>query len=223
MKNLGVILALGVLFTCSSAEAADCLNQQLACNQRCILHSAQDYNCIPRCGEEAFACIERENGRRNSQNSYGDSRSEYESGGNDDSDSGNYERPAGRKQPVRSSSISNRPSGNSGSQRADKYDRRPSPTNCVKSFYDPNYYNWLAYQNVCSEAIHINYICRSCGERMGSAMELAPGRKQSTGLSGPEVKKKGGIAYAVCREGYHAVNPNGDWWQPNQQYMCRKL
>lgn len=99
----------------------------------------------------------------------------------------------------------------------------PSPS-CIRQFYDPQEYNWLSFQNKCSQAITLEFVSK---RRLSSkvydagSMDLRPGHKDSTGFSRNEVNKMGGFDIYVCPLHYTAVDANGRPIEtPNAPYHC---
>jgi hypothetical protein len=93
---------------------------------------------------------------------------------------------------------------------------------CVRLFYDPSFYNWLAFQNVCSQAIFIDYIGYYPGYG-GSAVTLRPGQKSSTGYSYSEVQKKRGYQLFICPAGFIPVDAKNNYVsRVNTPFKCLK-
>jgi hypothetical protein len=94
--------------------------------------------------------------------------------------------------------------------------------NCVQQFYDASYNNWLAFRNGCSQAIYVA-IVRGDGRGSVGALDIGPGRHQSTGLSAREVSEMGNVRFAVCPKG--AIPISGStrkyWRNPDDQYVCK--
>ena len=84
---------------------------------------------------------------------------------------------------------------------------RPEFNGCIRQFYDSSMYNWLAFENVCSQSLNIVFVSNLPGHGEG-AMEVAPGRHGSTGYSRSEVQNKGGFELYVCPAGYIPVGPD---------------
>jgi TPR repeat protein len=99
----------------------------------------------------------------------------------------------------------------------------PLPFSCVRQFYDPNSYNWLAFENDCGQAIYINYIPhRPGGWAMGGGMHLAPGKHNNTGLSSAEIDQGGGFDLYVCPTDSVPVDLSGNVFNVNvAQYRCK--
>lgn len=94
---------------------------------------------------------------------------------------------------------------------------------CINVSYDPEMRHLFTFHNTCPEKIHINFICRTCGEQKESVMVLRPGQKKSTGETGQEVERKGGYSIAACRGGYMAVGMDGSDWEPDRRYRCQRI
>lgn len=90
---------------------------------------------------------------------------------------------------------------------------------CVHSFYDPNFYNWLAWENDCSVPVNVVYACAQPG--CSGAMVLDPGKHDSTGYSQSEINGYGGILAAICGSDYNPVNSNDQYWSYNESYRCK--
>lgn len=104
-----------------------------------------------------------------------------------------------------------------------EYGRTSELGRCVELFYDPDTDHLLTFHNICSEKIHINFLCRTCGEQRDSVMVLRPGQKKSAGETGQDVDRKGGYSIAVCRSGYMAVGMDGGDWGPDRRYQCQRI
>ena len=81
---------------------------------------------------------------------------------------------------------------------------------CIRQFYHSNMYNWLSYENTCSQSLSIVYIPRSPGYG-ASQMDLGSGRHNSTGYSRSEVQSKNGFELYVCPSGYVPVGPDNSY------------
>jgi hypothetical protein len=79
---------------------------------------------------------------------------------------------------------------------------------CVRSYYDSNNYNWLTYQNTCSQAIYVTLVSNS-GTNVGG-LDLSPGQHNGPGLSVNEVRAVRGIEAYACPAGYVAVDTNDE-------------
>jgi hypothetical protein len=95
--------------------------------------------------------------------------------------------------------------------------------NCITEYYDQANYGWFTYQNNCSEAVHITFCARLtqyCG-----AMDLRPGRHDSTGDTQRETAEKGGYVAYVCRMDAYAVDSNNQNVSSARvtAFRCRKL
>ncbi|HVY44947.1 MAG TPA: hypothetical protein VHB21_03670 [Minicystis sp.] len=93
---------------------------------------------------------------------------------------------------------------------------------CIDQFYNPKMYNWLSFKNNCNVAVHVVFVPNVPGKG-GSAMHLKPGQADSTGFSKKEVDARAGFSLAVCAEGYHPVEANGQYWtHARETYSCKK-
>jgi hypothetical protein len=79
---------------------------------------------------------------------------------------------------------------------------------CVRSYYDPKSYNWLTYENTCSQAIYVTLVSNS-GTNVGG-LDLAPGQHNGPGLSSNEARAMNGIEAYACPAGYVAVDSNDE-------------
>jgi hypothetical protein len=103
--------------------------------------------------------------------------------------------------------------------------RYVSPTfnGCVHQFYDSQMYNWLAFENNCSESLNVTFVPYIAGHGGGGAMELRPGRHDSTGLSRREVGDNGGFELYVCPAGYIPVGPDDRYvTRVIPQFRCKR-
>jgi hypothetical protein len=73
----------------------------------------------------------------------------------------------------------------------------PVSQSCVQQFYDPQSYNWLAFENECSDGIKIVFVPNGPGGS-GGEMDLAPGRHEGTGQTASEVSRHNGFKLFVC-------------------------
>jgi hypothetical protein len=94
--------------------------------------------------------------------------------------------------------------------------------NCVQQYYDQNHYNWLAFRNGCGQSIYVVFVRGDNGGSIG-AMNLGPGRHDSTGLSSQEVSSKGGIRIAVCAQGEVPISTRTRryWTNGNDRFFCK--
>ena len=101
----------------------------------------------------------------------------------------------------------------------------PLSASCIREFWDPNDYNWLSFQNTCSQPIRVDFIAANPDDTFGmSAKDLAPGQADSTGWSQTDVSRKRGFVLFVCPAGYLAVDSATD--QPirraNENFRCKQ-
>jgi hypothetical protein len=95
------------------------------------------------------------------------------------------------------------------------------PGYCVSSFWDSQFYGWLAYQNNCTQSINLTWVGIANGGAYSAT--IAPGAKASTGFSRSEVDRKGGFELFVCPAGYIPVDANGNFvQQANTLFRCRR-
>ncbi|MGB7281273.1 MAG: hypothetical protein WBE13_03340 [Candidatus Acidiferrum sp.] len=99
--------------------------------------------------------------------------------------------------------------GNSGGNSGQKAAPYAQPVNnCVSSFFDPTVYNWLSYQNNCSQEITVAFSAKN-GTGIWGSMNLQPGQKGNTGWSNSEIRSEGGVDYYACPYTYVATDLNG--------------
>jgi hypothetical protein len=75
---------------------------------------------------------------------------------------------------------------------------------CVRTYYDSSNYNWLTYENTCSQAIYVTLVSNS-GTNVGG-LDLTPGRHDGPGLTAEEVRAIRGIEVYACPADYYAVD-----------------
>lgn len=117
------------------------------------------------------------------------------------------------------SSAGNNSRGDSGTYLA------PISANCIRSFWDPKYYNWLSFENDCGQAINLTWIAKSPNDHFGASNgDIAAGRSANTGWSKDEVNAKGNFALFVCPAGSVAVDGTTRQMvsNPNATYSCKK-
>lgn len=85
---------------------------------------------------------------------------------------------------------------------------QPEFNGCIRQYYDSHMYNWLAYENNCSQSLSVVFVPNGPGHGGGGAMDLGPNRHGSTGLSSNEVRANGGFELYVCPSGYIPVGPD---------------
>ena len=81
---------------------------------------------------------------------------------------------------------------------------------CIKEFYEPQLYDWLAFENSCDVAVHVLYCKRGADRACVGSFDLTPGSHESTGRDRRQVKAYGGMDRYVCRKGFLAVDDRGD-------------
>jgi hypothetical protein len=121
-------------------------------------------------------------------------------------------------------SGSTRNSGGNTSATAGQYAASLSAT-CIRGFWDPKFYNWLSFENICGQSVHLSFIATSANDTFGmSSTDIAPGQASNTGWSQDEVNRKGGFTLFVCPAGYVAVDASTDQSvsRPNRDYRCKK-
>jgi len=93
---------------------------------------------------------------------------------------------------------------------------------CVRTFYDPDEYQWLAFENTCSETIVIVYGKKGDDQSVQGETTLRPGKKSNIGRSRKEVAEWGGVSWYVCPEG---TEPRVDGEYPDRtgsRYGCKR-
>lgn len=226
---------------------ANCLSAQQQCYSGC----ANDYVCVNNCTNIAMACAMNEMNAQlsgssgSSGNTQASDDHEVSSTSSYSSDSytpppsqPRYQQPAPQnvyQQPSRNSSygttggqnpwIETRPSSGttssqSGGNASGKYVSGGQFNHCVERFYDPAMHNWYSFRNNCSEAVSITYHGVNGGG--GGAMDLSPGRKDSTGWGQDHVASLGGYSVAICPKGYRPVDAQDQYWnQRSTGYRCK--
>ncbi len=98
----------------------------------------------------------------------------------------------------------------------------PNATQCVREYYDRNNYNWLTYENTCSQAIHITLVGRDRSYTGG--LDLGPGRHDGPGMTAQEVRGVGGMEAYACPAHYAAVDADGELirTEPVSGFRCKK-
>ena len=100
--------------------------------------------------------------------------------------------------------------------------KSPTFNSCIRQFYDPQMYNWLSFQNDCSQSLAVTYIAVN-SPYGGYSADLAPGRKASTGFTRDEVRQRGGFELFVCPSGYLPVDARDRYVsRPNTQFRCKQ-
>ena len=92
---------------------------------------------------------------------------------------------------------------------------------CLRSFYDPDTYNWYSVENRCDEKVTV-YVC---GLSSGGCFEmnLRSGTTESLGKSSKEVRAMGGVSTIACRDGFIPVDANGSVIRRGTTpYHCKK-
>ena len=105
---------------------------------------------------------------------------------------------------------------------ADDY-RSPSYNHCIRSFFDPQMYNWYSFENTCGEALSITFIPYNPGFGGGAVDYLGPGRSTSTGNSREEIQRKQGFELYVCPTGFLPVDGNDRYVsRVNTMFRCKR-
>lgn len=101
----------------------------------------------------------------------------------------------------------------------------PLPSSCVRQFWDPQYYNWLSFGNLCAQTITLTFIFNHpVGWAMTGQMILAPGAQQNTGRSSSDITQAGGLDMYICPANTVPVDMKGNTFNSNiSQYQCKRL
>jgi hypothetical protein len=83
----------------------------------------------------------------------------------------------------------------------------PALNSCIKEFYDPGMYNWLTFQNNCSQALTVVFVAKD-GSGANGSMDLRAGAKDSVGKLAGKASKVGSFELYVCPVGYMPVDQN---------------
>jgi hypothetical protein len=99
----------------------------------------------------------------------------------------------------------------------------PLPASCVRQYYDPATYNWLAFENDCGQPVYIEFIFQhNVGWAMTGAWTLQPGAHENSGRSGSDIGAAGGLDLYVCPAGSIPVDLNGNALSAQvSQYRCK--
>jgi hypothetical protein len=84
----------------------------------------------------------------------------------------------------------------------------PNATQCLREYYDRSNYNWLTYENTCSQPVYVTLVGRN-GTYTGG-LDLAPGRHDGPGMSAQEVNAVGGMEAYACPAHYAAVDSDDE-------------
>ena len=93
---------------------------------------------------------------------------------------------------------------------------------CIKEFYDPKTYDWLAFENDCGVDISVTFIFGN--ELGGNEMDLRAGRHDSTGRSRSEVASMGGYKFVICPIHFVPVDTSGhaiNRTNKDQPFLCK--
>ncbi len=96
-------------------------------------------------------------------------------------------------------------------------------TSCIKEFYDPGMYNYLTFQNTCTQSLTVVLVPKE-GTDPPSTMELRPGGKDSVGLShNKKVPKPGSYRIYACPSGNVPVDDSGEIVsKPTGNFRCQQ-
>jgi hypothetical protein len=98
----------------------------------------------------------------------------------------------------------------------------PQLNSCIKEFYDPGMYDYLTFQNTCSQSLTVVLVAKD-GSRSSATLELRPGGKDSVGLSQGRVPKPGSFQLYVCQTGYIPVDDsNKVVSKPASNFRCQQ-
>lgn len=124
--------------------------------------------------------------------------------------------------PATKTASANSTSSKSGS--GSIYESGGALNSCAQSFLIPKPYNWHAYRNVCSDAIHITFKPKAAplGSRT-SAMDLTPGQSSTTGYSTSDTPQ--GLLAGVCYKDFVPVDAQNKMWEAVEgiNFRCMKV
>jgi hypothetical protein len=124
-----------------------------------------------------------------------------------------------------SGSVASAPNGASSSTSSTRY-ASPLPYSCIRQYWDPQFYNWLSFENDCGVAVNLTFIFGTpTGWAMNGSMTLAPGAHKNSGLSSADINKAGGFKYYVCPDGYIPVDANNSLVTTSSitEFRCKAL
>lgn len=205
-----VVSILVVVLSFCSNVSADCLGDQLACNNNCLASRYGDVACVARCGERAQACVQQQFNKSHD--------------GTDDSPYQQRGRSLSRDEADDDYTPSSRQSRQDGGNNASsQYWQGGDYNHCLRTSNGNDYF-WVNVQNLCSESIHIQFTAQNnSSSKCDGAKTLRSGAKDSLGFSRGYVNDCGGISFAVCPDGYKAVDGNDTWWgyRSGRSYSCK--
>lgn len=96
----------------------------------------------------------------------------------------------------------------------------PPLNSCIKEFYDPGMYDYLTFQNTCTQSLTVVLVAKdNSGD--GGTLELRPGGKDSVGLSKGKKPQPGSFALYVCQSGYVPLDDSGKVVsKPDSNFRC---
>ena len=98
----------------------------------------------------------------------------------------------------------------------------PQLNSCIKEFYDPGMYNYLTFENTCSQSLTVVLVAKD-GSGAGGTLELRPGGKDSIGLSKGKVPKPGSFELYVCQSGYVPMDDSNQVVsKPGSNFKCQQ-
>jgi len=99
--------------------------------------------------------------------------------------------------------------------------QNPVLNSCIREFYDPGMYNYLTFQNNCSQSLTMVFVAKD-GSGASGTMDLRPGAKDSVGKLAGKVPKVGGFQFYVCQSGYMPLDENGKVvTKPGSAFQCK--
>lgn len=124
--------------------------------------------------------------------------------------------------PANSESPARPPTANPSGSAAVLY-LTPLATSCVRQYWDPQFYNWLSFENDCGQPIYLTFIFhQTAGWAMSGGINLAPGAHQNTGRSSSDINQAQGFDLYVCPAGSNPVDLNGNTFNTNvAEYRCK--
>ena len=100
--------------------------------------------------------------------------------------------------------------------------RIPVLSSCIKEFYDPGMYNYLTFQNTCTQAVTLVFVPKD-GSGEGGTMDLRPGGKDSIGKTEGKKQELGSFEFFVCPAGQKPLDESGAVVsKPGVKFECRQ-
>lgn len=97
----------------------------------------------------------------------------------------------------------------------------PVLNSCIREFYDPGMYNYLTYQNNCTQSVTLVFVTKN-GSGASGTMDLRPGGRDSVGKLAGKAPKIGDLQLYVCPTGHMPVDDSGKTvTKPKTEYQCQ--